>query len=142
LNEYLRTNFITWACSKNLPEGCKVFNALKARRCPFLGVIVMRHSRMNLVTRIEGPITAPELMLQLANIVADYEPELVAARLDREQRNQTQLLRQQQDQAYQESLLVDREKERKKQELAEAKKREIEAEKRKQDEEKQRINVK
>jgi hypothetical protein len=67
--------------------------------------------------------------------------EMMAARLDREQRIQTQLLRQQQDQAYQESLLVDREKEREKQELVEAKKREIEADKRKQDEEKQRIKV-
>lgn len=141
LIEYLRNNFITWGCSKNLPEGRKVFNALKARRCPFLGVIVLRNSRMNLVTRIEGPISAAELLLQLANIVSENEPELVAARHDREQRNQTQLIRQQQDQAYEESLKLDREKARKKQEQAEAERRAEELEKQKQEEELTRINV-
>lgn len=131
-----------WACSKNLPEGRKVYTALKARRCPFLGVIVLRHSRMNLVTRIEGPIQAAELLLQLATIVAENDVELVAARHDREQRSQNQLIREQQDQAYQESLKVDREKARKRQEIEEAKRKEQDLEKLKKDEEEARINVK
>ena len=45
LIEYLRTSVIFWACSKNLPEGQKVYNALKARRCPFLGLIVYRYNK-------------------------------------------------------------------------------------------------
>lgn len=136
-----RQNFIVWACTKNLSEGLKVHNALKVRRCPFLGLIVPRSGRMTLVSKIEGPISAAELLLQLANLVADYEPELVAARHDREQRSQTQLLRQQQDQAYLESLKADREKARKKQEQEEEARRVQELEQKRIDEEEARKNV-
>jgi FAS-associated factor 2 len=139
--QYLNNNFIVWACSKNLSEGRKVFNALKVKRCPFLGIIALRHSRMTLVSKIEGPISAAELMLQLASLVAECEPELVAARYDREQRSQTQMLRQQQDQAYEESLRADREKAKRKQEQEEEARRALELEKRLQDEEEARKNV-
>ena len=123
LIEYLRNSVIFWGCSKNLPEGLKVYNALKVKRCPFLGVIVHKNSRMTLISKIEGPVTAAELMLQLSGLIAEHEQDLVVARFEKEQRNQTQLLRQEQDQAYQESLKADREKARKKQEQEEAKRR-------------------
>ena len=141
LIEYLNANFLVWACSKNLSEGRKVFNAMKAKRCPFLGVIVLKHSRMTLVSKIEGPIKAGELMLQLASLLAECEPELVAIRHDREQRSQTQILRQQQDEAYLESLRADREKAMRKQEQEEEARRAVEAEKRRNDEEIARKNV-
>jgi FAS-associated factor 2 len=54
--DFINNTFIFWACSKNLPEGRKVFNALKAKRCPFLGLIVLRNNKMTLVARMEGPI--------------------------------------------------------------------------------------
>lgn len=97
---------------------------------------------MSLVTRIEGPIDAVELMSQLATCVTENEAELVAARADREQRTQTQLIRQQQDAAYEESLRMDREKARRKMELEEAARKERDAERLKQEEETARINVK
>ena len=138
--EFVRHTFVIWACSKHLPEGRKVFNALKAKRCPFLGIIVLRHSRMTLVSKIEGPIGAAELLLQLANLVAENEPELVTIRMDRREREQTQLLRQQQDQAYEESLQADREKAKKKQEIELETRRQLELEKQKIEEEEQRQN--
>ena len=142
LIEYLKNSFICWACSKNLPEGQKVYKALRAKRCPFLGVIVYKNARMTLVTRIEGPISAGELMLQLSNLVADHEPELVAERAEREQRSQNQILRDQQDQAYEESLKVDREKARKKQEEEETKRKAEELERLKVEQElaKEKVN--
>lgn len=143
LIDYLtETRFLVWACSRDLPEGHKVFGALKARRCPFLGVICLRNGRMSLVTRIEGPINAGELIRQLTMCVVDNEAELVAARADREQLNQTQLIRQQQDAAYEESLRLDREKARRKMELEEAARKERDAERLKQEEEAARIQVK
>jgi hypothetical protein len=55
--EFINNNLIFWACSRNLPEGKKVYNALKAKRSPFLGMIVLRNNKMTLVTRMEGPIS-------------------------------------------------------------------------------------
>lgn len=106
-----------------------------------MGVVVVKNSRMTLVSKIEGPITAAELMLQLASLIAEHENDLVIARQQREERTQNQLLREQQDQAYLESLRVDKEKERKKQEQAEAKKRELELEKQRIEEEEARVNA-
>lgn len=47
----------------------------------------------------------------MQTIIADNEAFLVAARADRQERSFTQALRQEQDQAYEESLRADREKE-------------------------------
>lgn len=54
--DFINNNLMFWACSRNLPEGRKVFDALKAKRSPFLGLIVLRNNKMTLVTRMEGPI--------------------------------------------------------------------------------------
>lgn len=138
--ELINNTFIFWSCSKDLPEGQKVFNALKARRCPFLGVIVLKHSRSTLVSKIEGPITATELIAQLNNLIGENEHDLVVARLDRDERSQTQLLRSQQDEDYLESLKLDQEKAKQKQLLAEEKRLAQELEKQKLAEEKDREN--
>lgn len=135
---FINDTFIFWSCSKDLPEGYRVFNALKARRCPFLGVIVYKQSRMTLVARIEGPVKSDELVVQLSNIVAENNHDLSIARLTRDQRAQDQELRKQQDEAYLESLKADKEKERKKQEQLEAQKRAELEEKQKMENEKQR----
>lgn len=113
---------------------------MKAKRCPFLGVIVLKGSRMTLVSRIEGPISSGELILQLENLIMENEAELVAARHDREQRSQTQLLRQQQDQAYEESLKMDQEKQMRKREQEEAKRQAEELERQRQEEERNKAN--
>jgi FAS-associated factor 2 len=135
---FINDTFIFWSCSKDLPEGHRVFNALKGRRCPFLGVIVYKQSRMTLVARIEGPVKSDELIAQLGNIVADNSYDLSIARLARDQRAQDQELRKQQDEAYLESLKADKEKERKKQEQLEAQKRAELEEKQKIENEKQK----
>ena len=139
--EYLNNSFIFWSCSRHLPEGRKVFNALKAKRAPFLGIIVLKHARMTLVSKIEGPISAAELLVQLANLVAEHEHELAMVRLDREERSQNQLLRQQQDQAYLESLQADREKARRKQEQEDAARKAEQEERTREQEEKNKIEV-
>ena len=96
---------------------------------------------MTLVSKIEGPIAAAELMIQLNNLIAENEQDLVTARLDRETRSQTQLIRQQQDEAYLESLKVDQEKAKLRQKQVEESRRAEELEKQKIAEEKARENV-
>ena len=114
---------------------------MKAKRCPFLGVIVLKGSRMTLVSRIEGPIGSGELILQLENLIMEHEAELVTVRHEREQRAQDQLLRQQQDQAYLESLRMDQEKQQRKREQEEAKRKAEEDERLRQEEERNKANV-
>jgi FAS-associated factor 2 len=95
-----------------------------------------------LFCRIEGE-TEPTVVLPLLHQgVADNEAFLIAARQDRLERSMTQTLRQQQDEAYQESLRADQEKEKRKIEELERKRQVELEEQRKVDEEKQRIEVK
>ena len=54
--------------------------------------------------RIEGIINPDEVLTRLHQGVADNEAFLVAERADRAERSMTQTLRQQQDEAYLESL--------------------------------------
>jgi FAS-associated factor 2 len=69
---------------------------------------------------------------QLQKAIEDNERSLVLARLEQQERNMNQILREEQDQAYQESLKADQEKERRKQE--EKKRREDEEKSRKKQE--------
>ncbi|KAK2164587.1 hypothetical protein LSH36_61g01015 [Paralvinella palmiformis] len=57
----------------------------------------------------------------------DNEAALVAARIERQERNFNQILREEQDAAYLESLRADQEKERKKKEEREAREKEEQA---------------
>lgn len=121
LIQFLHSNVVFWACSIDLAEGQKVQTALRAKRCPFLGIIVYKHSRMTLVSKVEGPVSAAELMVQLAQLFSENEAELIVGRRDKEERNETQMIRRMQDVAYEESLKVDREKARLKKQGEEAK---------------------
>ncbi|RMZ96522.1 FAS-associated factor 2 [Brachionus plicatilis] len=109
-----------WACTKNLPEGLKAYKSIKASRCPALAILLPKRNKMTIVTKIEGPIPASKLIDGLRKLISEQEPELIVARTERDERVQTQQIRQQQDEAFQESLRIDRERERKKQEEKEA----------------------
>ena len=65
---------------------------------------------MTVVQRIEGPVQPVDLIERLTRVMNDTEAFLVAMRHEREQRSQTNTLRQQQDVAYEESLRQDQEK--------------------------------
>jgi FAS-associated factor 2 len=92
---------------------------------------------MTLVSKIEGPVGSGDLVIHLAELMAEHGNELIIARNDREERVQAQLIRNQQDEAYEESLKADKEKQRKKIEMEEAKKKEIELQKAKIEQEKE-----
>ena len=82
-----------------------------------------------LVGRMEGVAPNPIMIIErLNNIVRDNEAFIVAARADRAERHMTQTIRQEQDEALQDALRQDQEKERKKKELEDQKKKEEEEE--------------
>lgn len=128
-------NILFWACTRNLPEGRKAYKSVKANRCPSIAILVPKRYKMTIVTKIEGLIPAAQLLSGLRRVVESEEPELIVSRAEKEQRNQNQQIRQQQDEAFLESLKMDREKAKKKQEAEEALRRAEELERIKQEEE-------
>ncbi|WAR17209.1 FAF2B-like protein [Mya arenaria] len=116
VTNFVNPSMLFWACDTNSPEGYRVSQALRENTYPFLALIVLRQNKMTVVARIEGPIEAPDLVGRLEQLMSDNESSLVAARADREERSFNQSLRQQQDEAYLESLHADQEKERRRRE--------------------------
>ncbi|XP_050390066.1 FAS-associated factor 2 [Patella vulgata] len=107
---FLNTRLLFWACNTNSPEGYRVSQALRENTYPFLALIVLRENKMAVVGRIEGPIGPEELLQRLERIMSENETSLAVARADREERNFNQTLRQEQDEAYLQSLHADQEK--------------------------------
>ncbi|XP_029439569.1 FAS-associated factor 2 isoform X3 [Rhinatrema bivittatum] len=124
---FINSRMLFWACSTNKPEGYRVSQALRENTYPFLAMIMLKDRRMTVVGRLEGLIQAEDLINQLTFIMDSNQTYLMSERLEREERNQTQVLRQQQDEAYLASLRADQEKDRKKREKQEQKRREEEA---------------
>ena len=82
------------------------------------------------VGRLEGAPPDPQIVTERLNsVVRDNEAFIVAARADRAERHMTQTIRQEQDEALQDALRQDQEKERKKKEEEEEIKRVEEEEK-------------
>ncbi|TRY63484.1 hypothetical protein TCAL_06854 [Tigriopus californicus] len=121
-------DILFWGVSTDSYEGHRVSQALRESTYPFLAVIVLRQHRMMLVGRIEGSLSLDELTPRLERIINDNEAFIVAARADREERHLNQTIRQEQDAAFQETLRLDQEKQRKRQEAEEQKQREAEEE--------------
>ncbi|GFY66299.1 FAS-associated factor 2 [Trichonephila inaurata madagascariensis] len=146
---FINSSFLFWACSVNSPEGYRVSQALRENTYPFLAVIVLRDNQMTVVARLEGPTDPDVLIRRLRLIMNDNEASLIAARLERQERSMTQTIRQQQDEAYKESLKADQEKERRKREEQEVKAQQereernklLEEQKRKEDIKRQKIDL-
>lgn len=65
---------------------------------------------MSVVDRIEGPATPSIVIRRFENAMQRYGTTLNRMRLERDQREMERRLRQEQDQAYRESLRADQEK--------------------------------
>nr|XP_022916877.1 FAS-associated factor 2 [Onthophagus taurus] len=121
---YINTNFFFWGVGASSGEGYKVTQLYKPRNYPFLAVVVLKDSRMTIVSRMEGYCDPEVLMQRLMGVVTDYDINLRQARQDRMAQNLNRSIRQHQDEAFLESLRADQEKDR----LREEQKRLIEEE--------------
>jgi len=107
--DYVKNNFLFWACSVSRPEGYRVSEALRESTYPFLAVIVLRQNRMVVVGRQEGNIEPAPLVEWFEKTVRDYEAFIVAARADRDERNFNREIRSEQEAAFEETLRQDQE---------------------------------
>ncbi|KAF9335738.1 hypothetical protein BGZ91_010375 [Linnemannia elongata] len=128
LLNYLRTNdFLVWGGNVKETEGFQVATTLQTVRYPFIGVIALSQptagssaTKMVLVDRLEGPSTAEQVIQRLTQQVTRQSAALDRLRADRREREMAREIRQQQDDAYQQSLRADREKARQQKEAREA----------------------
>jgi FAS-associated factor 2 len=111
-----RNNLTFWACSVNYPEGHRASQALREHTYPFLALIGLKENRMTVVRRFEGKTTVERLLSQIDSGISANEHSLVAARSERNERSMNQQIRNEQDEAYLESLKADQEKEQKRKE--------------------------
>ncbi|KRX59953.1 FAS-associated factor 2-B [Trichinella sp. T9] len=115
-----------WACSTNTSEGVRVSNAMRDSAYPFLALICLRNGRMSIVFRQEGFSRAPELIARLRQTMEENDIHMLLARQERENSAMNQLLRQQQEEAYNEALRIDRENEKRQMEEEERQKQAME----------------
>ncbi|XP_020605014.1 FAS-associated factor 2-like [Orbicella faveolata] len=131
--EYVNGNMLFWAANVKSTEGYKVSRALREATYPFLALICLRDNRMTVVGRMEGLMNVDRYVSHLARLIEDNEPALVVARADRQERTQAQQLRDEQDEAYYESVRADQEKERRKREEEDKKRLEEETKRKKEE---------
>ncbi|KYO29940.1 FAS-associated factor 2 [Alligator mississippiensis] len=93
----INTRMLFWSCSTNKPEGYRVSQALRENTYPFLAVIMLKDRRMTVVGRLEGLIQPDDLVNQLTFIMDANQTYLVSERLEREERNQTQTLKEEKE---------------------------------------------
>lgn len=123
--EFINRNALFWGCDVASPEGYHVAQSLEVGSYPFMALIGLRTNRMFVMGRFEGDCTAESLVERIQAVISSNEVWLSQARADRLERNLTQTLRRQQDEAYRQSLIADEEKERRR-EMERAKEREAE----------------
>ena len=124
--DFINRKMLFWACDVATPEGYRVSHSINARDYPILVIVGLRSNKMIIMGRMEGNCTPEELLRRIQTVTNDNEVWLNQVRHERLERDLTQTLRQQQDEAYHASLRADQEKERRKQ-------LELEEEKRKQE---------
>lgn len=113
--DFINRNMLFWGCDVSSPEGYKVSHTLNIHVYPTMLLIAQRNHRMVVVGRFEGDCTPEGLIRRMQTVISANEIWLTQARSERLERNFTQTLRQQQDEAYQLSLRADEEKERQRQ---------------------------
>ncbi|ODV98277.1 hypothetical protein PACTADRAFT_48066 [Pachysolen tannophilus NRRL Y-2460] len=133
-------NIIIWGGDVSYAEPFEVGSVYKVKKLPYMGLIanVSTYGRtmplMSIVTKItfaEGivDLSSKKLIKKLQKYIDHYEPQLITLRYDKQEQEFSRLIRQEQDSAYQRSLMNDKYKEQEK-----AKKKEQELLKQKEEE--------
>lgn len=124
---------LAWAGNVKYTEGYQVSLALQSNAYPFTGIISLRPRslesggyKMSVVDRLEGPSSAQEIISRINSQMTRLNPQLSSLRRDRAEQEAARLIRDQQDFAYQQSLLADQEKARRLKEQQETEAREKE----------------
>lgn len=121
LNDY---NILIWGGNVKESESYQISNALGVTKYPFIGLMSLKTTTnqtpegtttsaptLGCICKIQGTISADKLIDKLSSQIERVEPMLIAIRAERQEQELSRVIRQQQDQAYQESLLRDQQRE-------------------------------
>eukprot|EP00039_Didymoeca_costata_P011845 m.167883 g.167883 ORF g.167883 m.167883 type:complete len:442 (+) comp15308_c0_seq27:131-1456(+) len=122
---FINDNVIFWGETAACRQGRQVARSLRASDRPLLALVSLLNGQMRVIFRNLGYIQREELMSKLVIHMEQYQPALIAEQAERTQRAVDQVIREEQDKAFEESLRLDREK----MERAQAEKRKAEEEK-------------
>ncbi|CAI5731746.1 unnamed protein product [Hyaloperonospora brassicae] len=110
---------VAWAGCVQYAEGFGVSLSLGCATFPFVALLSCVSRGINVVEKITSNLPAEAVIAKLNAAVERNNPILTAARHARQQRTEAQILREQQDIEYQESLAADRRREQEVRERAE-----------------------
>ncbi|KAF0697650.1 Aste57867_11670 [Aphanomyces stellatus] len=103
-------NILFWAGSVLQAEGYSVALSLGAASFPFLSMVISTPRGLNIIEKVHGNLPKDQLVARLGAAIARNQQHLVAVRAQEQFRTEAQVLREQQDLEYQESLEADRRK--------------------------------
>ena len=141
LKSVVEDNLLYWSCSVKKREGACVAESLNNAKAPFIALLCYKEGQMRMVYKHQGAATVEQIISRLTTSIVENEPHLNRQRRSRNhervsESTSSQLIMQEQDVAYQESLLRDQERTRKKEEEERAIRR-IQEEQERQEREKQ-----
>ncbi|KAE8898369.1 hypothetical protein PF005_g27038 [Phytophthora fragariae] len=121
MSAYLNNSdcIVSWAGCVQHAEGFGVSLSLGCATFPFLALLSCVSRGVNVVEKITANLPADEIIDKLNAAVDRNNQILATARHIRQQRTEAQILREQQDREYQESLAADRRREQEAREQAE-----------------------
>jgi len=132
INYVRENNFVVWGGSVNDSEGYKVNNVFGATTYPFVGLVGYQRRRAIIAEKVEGLCPVEEVIDKINRKYQEMSVQLQAEMAEEREREQSRIIRQEQESAYEESLRKDRERERKEKLERERKQREEELAKQKQ----------
>ncbi|KAG6612022.1 putative regulator of the ubiquitin pathway (contains UAS and UBX domains) [Phytophthora cinnamomi] len=126
MSAYLNNSdcIVSWAGCVQHAEGFGVSLSLGCATFPFLALLSCVSRGVNVVEKITANLPADEIVQKLNAAVDRNNQILATARHIRQQRTEAQILREQQDREYQESLAADRRREQEAREQAEREEKE------------------
>lgn len=121
LKSVVEDNLLFWSCSVKKREGECVAESLNKAKAPFLALLCFKEGQMKMVYKHHGFATVEQIISRLTTSIVENEPHLNTQRRRRDrdrvsESTSSQLIMQEQDAAYQESLLRDQERARQKEE--------------------------
>lgn len=123
LKSVVEDNLLFWSCSVKKREGSCVAESLNKAKAPFIALLCFKEGQMKMVYKNHGQATVEGVIGALTTSIVENEPYLIRQRSNRDrvsESSSSQLIMQEQDVAYQQSLVRDQERSRKKKEEEDA----------------------
>ncbi|KAG5519803.1 hypothetical protein PMAC_000076 [Pneumocystis sp. 'macacae'] len=111
----INNNILVWAGSVHEPEAFQVSNSLNCTRFPFIAISISHlhdsnTSNISSLARIEGFILPGDMIATLETYIAQHFPKIQQLKIAKKKQLIARQIRDQQDNAYEASLAIDRER--------------------------------